>query len=113
LGASLAQINEIGIQNIHRHIMDLSRHLRIGLQELGATLISPIDLEENGSGITTFNVFDTPDQDRLLLDKLLGRNIYLAQRYTSGVGGLRASTHFYNNQEDVQALLDTLRDLCG
>ena len=111
LGASLAQINEVGIQNIHRHILDLGLRLRSGLERLGARLISPGGPEGARSGITIFNMYDSPDEDRTLLEKLLERKIYLAQRYTSGVGGIRASTHFYNNEEDVDALLNAIEEL--
>jgi selenocysteine lyase/cysteine desulfurase len=111
LGASLAQINELGIENIHRHILELGLHLRSGLERLGARVISPGEPQECRSGLTIFNVYDSPEEDRALLEALLDRGIYLAQRYTSGVGGLRASTHFYNNEEDVERLLDAIRDL--
>jgi cysteine desulfurase/selenocysteine lyase len=111
LGASLAQINEIGIHAIHRHILGLSSRLRAGLLEMGARVVSPGGPEEARSGITIFNLFDTPEEDRVLLDELLNRKIYLAQRYTSGIGGIRASTHFFNNEEDVDALLHALLEL--
>ena len=111
LGASIAQINDVGIHTIHRHILDLSLRLREGLMGLGARVISPGEPEEARSGITIFNVYDSPEEDRALLEKLLARKIYLAQRYTSGVGGLRASTHFFNNEEDVENLLEAIREL--
>ena len=111
LGASLAQINEVGIHAIHRHILDLSLHLRSGLERLGARVVSPEEPEEARSGITIFNMYDSPEEDRLLLEELLARKIYLAQRYTSGVGGIRASTHFYNDEEDVEALLNAIGKL--
>jgi len=111
LGASLAQINQIGIQSIFNHIMDLSERLRLGLEGLGARVISPAGPVERKSGITIFNMFDTPEQDRALLDKLLEMKIYLAQRYTSNVGGIRVSTHFFNNADDVDVLLGALEEL--
>jgi len=111
LGASLAQINEVGIHAIHRHILDLSLQLRSGLERLGARLISPEGPEEARSGITIFTMYDSPEEDRVLLEELLARKIYLAQRYTSGVGGIRASTHFYNDEEDVEALLRAIEEL--
>ncbi|MBT8396386.1 MAG: aminotransferase class V-fold PLP-dependent enzyme [Gemmatimonadetes bacterium] len=112
LGASLAQINQLGIPTIHQHILGLGEQLRSGLKELGARIISPGEVDEElRSGITIFSIYDSPDGDRALLDSLLDRGIYLAQRYTSGVGGLRASTHFYNNGEDVDRLLNAIEEL--
>ena len=110
LAASLAQINELGIHNIHRHIMGLNQQLRSGLEGLGAQLISPGGPEEARSGITIFRICDSPEEDRILLDKLLEQKIYLAQRYTSGIGGIRASTHFYNNAEDIEVLLSAIEE---
>lgn len=111
LGASLAQINELGSHTIHRHILDLGLQLRSGLERLGARLISPGEPEEARSGITIFNMYDSPEKDRALQEKLLARKIYLAQRYTSGIGGIRASTHFYNCEEDVDTLLNAIEEL--
>ncbi len=113
LGASLAQINELGIASIHRHIMELGSRLRTGLEALGAKVVSPTETEGRRSGITIFTVHETPDQDRQLLEALGERGILLAQRYTSGVGGLRASIHFFNNEEDVDRLLTAIEDLKG
>jgi selenocysteine lyase/cysteine desulfurase len=113
LGASLAQINQIGIQRAEKQVLSLNRRLREGLVELGARVISPGGPDEERSGITIFTMGDTPEEDRALLDKLLERKIYLAQRYTSGIGGIRASTHFFNNDDDVDALLQALKELLG
>jgi selenocysteine lyase/cysteine desulfurase len=111
LGASLAQINSLGPDTIHRHVLDLGDRLRAGLEALGARIISPEGPAEARSGITIFNMYDEPEDDGRLLDRLLERKIYLAQRYTSGIGGLRASTHFFNDDGDVDALLAALREL--
>jgi len=101
----------LGIRNIHGHIMGLSHRLRSGLERLGARLVSPEGPDEARSGITIFRMHDSPEGDRVLLEKLLENKIYIAQRYTSGVGGLRASTHFYNNEEDVESLLNAIEEL--
>jgi selenocysteine lyase/cysteine desulfurase len=111
LGASLAQINEIGAHAIHRHILGLGLRLREGLARVGARIVSPGTSEEVRSGITIFTMGDTPKEDRALLEKLLARKIYLAQRYTSGIGGIRASTHFFNDEGDVDALIGALEEL--
>ncbi len=111
LGASLAQINGIGVDRIHSHILGLGNRLRAGLEALGAHVVSPGAPDGARSGITIFTVYDDPVKDRALLQELLDRRILLAQRYTSGVGGLRASIHFYNDESDVERLLDSLREL--
>lgn len=110
MAASLAQINEVGMHRIREHILGLGSRLRAGLEELGARIISPEDAPAR-SGITIFNMFESPQEDLELLKALLARKIFIAQRYTSGIGGLRASTHFYNKEEDVEALLAALREL--
>ena len=36
---------------------------------------------------------------------LLAEGFSVSQRYTSGVGGVRVSIHYYNNEDDVDRLL--------
>ncbi len=106
LGASLAQINEIGI-NKRSTVTSWtsSSGSGQGLERVWAPGSSPRGSpEEVRSGITIFTMCDSPEEDRALLEELLTRKIYLAQRYTSGIGGIRASTHFFNNDDDVDAL---------
>ncbi len=39
--------------------------------------------------------------------------IYVAMRYTSHVGGIRISTHLYNDHDDLDRLLGAMHDLLG
>jgi cysteine desulfurase/selenocysteine lyase len=78
LGASLAQINELGIKTAQEQVLSLGLRLREGLAELGARVVSPPGPDERRSGITIFNVLGSPDEDRAFLDKLLERKIFLA-----------------------------------
>lgn len=108
LGASLALINELGIDVVEKHILQLSDCLISGLNSAGATVVSPLDPAARSS-IVTFTLGQGPVRDTALLQKLLDRRILISQRYTAGVGGLRVSVHFFNNGEDVEQLLEAVK----
>ena len=42
------------------------------------------------------------------MEYLLSRKILVSVRYTSHVGGVRVSSHFYNNAEDIDRLLEAV-----
>lgn len=108
LGASIRQINQIGPAAIHAHILRLTDRLHDGLARAGARVITPREPVSGRSGITTFTCGD-PARDRAHVDRLLARRVFVSIRYTSGVGGIRVSTHFFNNESDTDALVENLR----
>ena len=59
---------------------------------------------ENRAGIVTFHC-GSRERDAACLERLLDEGISVSQRYTAGVGGVRVSVHYYNNEDDVDALL--------
>lgn len=61
---------------------------------------------ENRAGIVSFHC-GSRERDTACLHYLLANDISVAQRYTSGVGGVRASVHYFNNDDDVDRLLET------
>jgi selenocysteine lyase/cysteine desulfurase len=107
LAASLAYINRLGIKNIQAHIFKLTNYLVEGLRKRKATILSPLG-EECRSGIITFRLFDDPHLDAQLEQRLLADRIYVATRYTSHVGGTRVSVHFFNNDDDIDSLLQAI-----
>lgn len=107
LGASLGLVNEIGIATAESTVRALAAHVRDGVQELGLELVTPLDPAAY-SGITVFSA-GSPEANQALLEKLLGERILVSVRYTSGVGGIRVSTHWFNDEGDVEALLDVVR----
>jgi selenocysteine lyase/cysteine desulfurase len=107
LGASVALINEIGIAAIEQHVVSLSARLREVLRRAGATVVSPEGPGET-SGIVSFTLGDGPERDRQFLHRLWDAGVIISQRYTAGVGGLRASVHFYNNDDDVGRLAEAV-----
>jgi selenocysteine lyase/cysteine desulfurase len=108
LGAALALINELGGAAIERHVFRLTEFLMDRLRAVGATLVTPPEPAAR-SGIVTFTLGQGPARDTACLQRLLDRRIWISQRYTAGVGGLRVSVHFFNNEDDVESLVAALR----
>ncbi|UCD24505.1 MAG: aminotransferase class V-fold PLP-dependent enzyme [Gemmatimonadota bacterium] len=106
-GRSLKLVNAIGIKNVEGHIRKLTDLLHDELDKLGVRLVTKRDPEFR-SGITIFRCYEDHEQDKALLDKLLAESIMISIRYTSNVGGLRASTHYYNSEDDVMKLIDCI-----
>ena len=48
-----------------------------------------------------------------LMESLLDRRILVSVRYTSGVGGVRVSCHFFNSRRDLDLLLNAAADFLG
>jgi selenocysteine lyase/cysteine desulfurase len=108
LAASLQLIQEIGPAKIESHIRDLTDLLISGLDELGLAVVTP-RAPANRSGIVTFSVGSAPENVQLM-NRLLDRKILVSVRYTSNVGGVRVSCHFFNSREDIERLLAALRE---
>jgi len=106
LAASLKLIEELGQQNIRDHIYGLTEQLLSGLERLPVTIVTP-RARENRSGIVTFSAGSAQDNVRLM-NHLLEKRILVSVRYTSNVGGVRVSCHFYNSAEDIETLLTEL-----
>ena len=109
LAASLNLIQALGQQNICDYIRGLTDQLLAGLDQLPVEVVTP-RLPANRAGIVTFSV-GSAEKNVALMNRLLERKILVSVRYTSGVGGIRVSCHFYNTSEDVEALLNEVRRL--
>jgi selenocysteine lyase/cysteine desulfurase len=107
LGAAVGLINDIGIAAVEGHVLGLAARLRVALRRAGATVVSPEGPGET-SGIITFTLGHGPARDREVLHRLWDCGVVVSQRYTAGVGGLRASVHFYNNDDDVGRLAEVV-----
>jgi len=103
----VALLNEVGRDAVADHILTLTERLAEGLRRAGATVVSPFGREER-SGIVSFTLGQGAERDRELLHRLWARRIVISQRYTAGVGGLRASVHLYNNADDVDQLAEAV-----
>jgi cysteine desulfurase/selenocysteine lyase len=109
LAASLNLIHSLGQDNTAAHIGSLTDHLLSGLDQLPVKIVTP-RAPQNRSGIVTFSV-GTAAQNVALMNRLLEKKILVSVRYTSNVGGVRVSCHFYNSIEDLDRLLSELKQL--
>jgi cysteine desulfurase / selenocysteine lyase len=107
LAASLNLIQSVGQQKITEHVYALTDRLFAGLDALGIKTVTPRN-HKNRSGIVTFTVGDAK-ANVALMDRLLAKRILTSVRYTSNIGGVRVSCHLYNSTEDVDKLLDALK----
>jgi selenocysteine lyase/cysteine desulfurase len=108
LAASLRLINALGRDAIAAHIVRLTDRLIDRLHSIGAGVVSPPEPEAR-SGIVSFSL-GSIERDRACLHRLLDQRILISQRYTAGIGGLRVSIHFFNNQDDVEQLIEAVKE---
>jgi len=103
LAASLKLINQISQQRIAEHVHSLTDYLIAGLRSRKVNVVTDFD-RAHRAGIVTFSV-GSSQQNLALMEKLLAQNILVSVRYTSHVGGVRVSCHFFNAKEDIDRLL--------
>ena len=110
LAGSLELINEIGPHEAAQRVWSLGDRLIEGLRELPVKLETPFG-PENRAGIITFSC-GSRAQDKACVDLMLESGIFVGQRYTSNAGGVRVSVHFFNNEDDIDAVLATTGSFC-
>jgi selenocysteine lyase/cysteine desulfurase len=92
------------IENIADHNRDISQHLLEGLIDLGAALSSPSDFEQRSAIVAA----RFPGHE--------SRNLVAAMKQRDVVASLRGdyirfAPHLYNNSDDIDSALATLRSL--
>jgi selenocysteine lyase/cysteine desulfurase len=98
-------ILEYGIKKIEKKVKELNAYLVRKLTDLNLKITSPINPTFR-SGITTFSLPGGLEQERKLAAELEKNKIFISIRYTSGIGGIRISPHYYNSQEDIDRFLE-------
>jgi len=101
LAASVELLQEVGIEEIEKRILALTRHLIAGLDERGCELFTPRE-DQRRLGIVSFR--DPNEPSAQLFSRLLERKIIAAHRR----GWVRISPHFYNTEEQMDAVLAAL-----
>ena len=108
LGESLGLVNELGIENIEQHVLELGDYAIKRIEEIGGTIITHRE-PEHRAGIVIFRLYDDVSKDLSILKKLHSQRIMIAQRFTDYVGGFRVSCQYYNLKKDIDALVEALK----
>lgn len=104
LEAALDVLHSVDAAVTRKHVLALAERVAEGVSELGLEVVSERE-SEHRSGITVFRGGDGATEDLRLVEYLRETGIVVSARYTNGIGGVRVSTHLYNDETDVDALL--------
>ena len=100
LGASVDLITRLGIKNVEERALSLNRILTNRLSESGWNVLSPLGDEKMRSAETLVSVADPAG----MVAKLAERKIIVTKKPQ----GIRVATHFFNNEDDIERLVEAL-----
>jgi selenocysteine lyase/cysteine desulfurase len=97
--AGIELMEEIGVEETRKHVLELNEHLLAGVDELGGTVVTPRERERHGALICV----KSNDVNELVaaLDR---EGIVTSERDSN----LRISAHAYNSLEDIDLVLEAL-----
>ena len=102
--AGLKFLLAVGTQAIEKRNIELTRRCMQRLEEIGWPSITPAPNERRGATVAV------PSRDSGALSKeLMKRDIVTSHRDDN----VRASFHFYNNEDDVESFVAAMKDLRG
>ena len=101
---ALNYMKAIGFENIRKRIAELTDYLIKGLNRSGIKVISPISRPDERSAIVAFTL---GGENGPYVDRLAEKDIYVSLR----AGFIRVALNFFNNEDEIDRLLDALRTL--
>ncbi|MFN2512727.1 MAG: aminotransferase class V-fold PLP-dependent enzyme [Pyrinomonadaceae bacterium] len=105
LGASVDFLAGVGMANIQARALSLNRILTDRLAEAGFRVLSPLGKEDNRSAETLVAI-EKPAQ---VVTKLALQGVIVTEKPE----GIRVATDFFNNDQDIDRLLETLSKARG
>lgn len=103
LGASVKMIAEIGMENIQARILELNQELTTRLAQNDWKVLSPLTNEASRSGETLIEV----DRPAEFVRALFRRGVVVTEKPE----GIRAATHFFNDESDIERLISGLNEI--
>jgi len=104
LKAAIAYLQKIGIDNIQVRLFELGNYLIKKLKEADINIVSPIDNNEERSAIISITLGD--EHNSKLLTFLEAKHIHVSLRQ----GIIRISFNFFNNFEDIDKLINAIKE---
>ena len=115
LGAAITYLEEIGMENIHKHELELHDYAISELKKMDHIILYN---EDNDTGIITFNVKNIFAQDAASYFNANGIAVRSGQHCAKLLNDalktsatIRASFYFYNTKEDVDAFLSVCKEI--
>src|SRR5687767_12502869 len=102
LGASIELLTRVGMRNIQERALALNTLLTGRLVENGWNVLSPIEAEDDRSAET---LVMAPDPGAVVR-KLAQRKVIVTEKPQ----GIRVATDFFNNEEDIERLIEALKN---
>ncbi|WP_408011094.1 aminotransferase class V-fold PLP-dependent enzyme [Pseudalkalibacillus sp. A8] len=100
--AALDLLHEVGIQNIEKRLIDLSKYTLDYAQEKGIKIVSPLDPNQKGSN-TALLIENAHDVEQ----KMKEEGYIVSARNDV----IRIAPHFYNTKEDIIGALDCFKEI--
>jgi len=107
LAAAVETLLHIGPQEIAARSRQLTELTLGALRSAGAEIVTPESAPP--SSIVTFRTAPDIEAERLLVERLSASRILTSLRFTTGVGGIRVSPYFYNDEDDIDRLATCVR----
>lgn len=101
LGASIEMMQSLSPANIEARVLELNRRLTKRLSEVGGKVLSPLQREEYRSA-ETLVAAENPGQ---VVSKLASQKVFVTEKPE----GFRVATDFFNNEDDIERLIDALK----
>lgn len=102
--AGLDMLQEIGVANIHGHVLELTDRIIAGMRSMNIEIVTPVENVNERSGIISFTL-GSEAANRDCCKALAENNVLVASRG----GQIRVSPNFFNTETEIERFLQLLR----